>query len=273
MTQLSSVCPAACNWVRIVPKTCNALLCQLPFRLILALHVSVIGTTQDDGWSRQCSKKKSWMNEHYSQGEFYNHLHAVAMSDEKVWKRWCRTFHWLRGTPKRTRCSLCPGFHSKVWKKSQLIQHERSKVHSTSAGRCCCPDAEAFRQMFHERSNGTSLRQSKHGLSKSVKLMWVSNEAIKEIVKTRVQRCLTASLSQDAQGSSLGVRMTVVSFAKGHELRESCDAVWWCLGKSWWHHWLNIWVHFLGHLLLALFPKARNDSSLPILPWRFWRAS
>ena len=165
------------------------------------------------------------MNEHYSQGEFYNHLHAVAMSDEKVWKRWCRTFHWLRGTPKRTRCSLCPGFHSKVWKKSQLIQHERSKVHSTSAGRCCCPDAEAFRQMFHERSNGTSLRQSKHGLSKSVKLMWVSNEAIKEIIKTRVQRCLTASLSQDAQGSSLGVRMTVVSFAKGHELRESCDAV------------------------------------------------
>ncbi|CAL1167388.1 unnamed protein product [Cladocopium goreaui] len=139
------------------------------------------------------------------------------MSDEKVWKRWCRTFHWLRGTPKRSRCSLCPGFQSKVWKKSQLIQHERSKVHSTSAGRCCCPDAEAFRQMFDERNNGTSLRKSKHGLSKSVKLMWVSNEAIKEIVKARVQRCLTASLSQDGQGSSLGVRMTVVSFAKGEE--------------------------------------------------------
>ena len=147
------------------------------------------------------------------------------MSDEKVWKRWCRTFHWLRGTPKRSRCSLCPGFESKVWKKSQLIQHERSKLHSSAAGRCCCPDAEAFRQLFCERNSGTSLRKSKHGLSKSVKLMWVANEAIKDLVKTRVQRCLTASLSQDGQGSSLGVRMTLVSFGKGHELRESCDAV------------------------------------------------
>ena len=137
------------------------------------------------------------------------------MPGEDVWKRWRRKFDWLRGSPRRARCALCPDFLCHAWKKSLLIQHERSKLHASSAGRSCCPSSAAFENMVAERRKGTSLRKSREGPFKTVKMLWCANEAVKEVLKTKIQRCITASISQDGQGASLGVRMCVVSHGKG----------------------------------------------------------
>ena len=47
-------------------------------------------------------------------------------------------------------------------------------------------------------------------------MMWCANEAIKDLIKKRVQRCITASISQDGQGATLGVRMCVISHGSGN---------------------------------------------------------
>ena len=83
------------------------------------------------------------------------------MIGEKRWKRWCRQFRWLRGCPGNAKCSTCPSYECNVYMRSQLMSHERSKLH-TSKGASACPDVKEFGQIIQERQNGVSLRRSEH---------------------------------------------------------------------------------------------------------------
>lgn len=116
------------------------------------------------------------------------------MPSDELWKRWQKKFDWLRGIPERSKCALCPDFQTKIWKKSQLIQHEQGKKHSLAAGRSCCPDEGSFGKVLSERINGISLRKSSAGRYKTIKMMWCMNEAVKNIVKKRaLHNCIHQS--------------------------------------------------------------------------------
>ena len=137
------------------------------------------------------------------------------MIGEKRWKRWCRQFRWLRGCPGNAKCSTCPSYECNVYMRSQLMSHERSKLH-TSKGASACPDVKEFGQIIQERQNGVSLRRSEHGPQKAIKMLWCTSESIKEILKTRMSHGLvTASISQDGQGAGLGVRACIISCQQG----------------------------------------------------------
>jgi hypothetical protein len=41
--------------------------------------------------------------------------------------------------------------------------------------------------------------------------MWCANEALKDIIKLRIRKGVTASLTQDGQGATLSVRMCTIS--------------------------------------------------------------
>ena len=91
------------------------------------------------------------------------------------------------------------------------MQHAQSKGHMTS-GASSCPSASDFGMMIDERFRGTSLRKSKLGPHKSLKMMWCAHEAIKDLTKARANRGLiSASVSQDGQGTGLGVRACFVT--------------------------------------------------------------
>ena len=127
------------------------------------------------------------------------------------WKKWQRQFPWLKGTPERARCSQCPNFECPVYQRCQLTQHEKSKTH-LSAGGSSCPTSTEFDQVINERCKGTSLRRSHRGPHQSAKMLWCLSEAVKDLVKKQVrQGILSASISQDSQGSTIGVRLCVVA--------------------------------------------------------------
>ena len=125
------------------------------------------------------------------------------------WKQWSLQFPWLRGNHRAARCAQCPDFYCKRPQKCQLVQHEGSRKHTASCSGS--PSVETFSKMLDERSKGVSLRSSAAGRSKSVKMMWCCNEALKDIIKLRVRKGVTSSLTQDGQGSTLSVRMCTVS--------------------------------------------------------------
>ena len=134
------------------------------------------------------------------------------MVAKKQWLKWKKQFPWLQGRPSCAKCCHCRDFQSVViYQRSQLLQHHNSKVHS-SAGASTCPTEAEFGQLLDERFASTSLRKSKLGPHKSVKMLWCVHEGIKDITKARVNRGLiTASISQDGQGAGLGVRACLVN--------------------------------------------------------------
>ena len=133
------------------------------------------------------------------------------MLDKRRWKKWQRQFRWLSGTQKRARCTQCPAFDWAVYQKGQLTQHQNSKLH-LSNGQFACPSVSDFAQLVKERMTGISLRKSKLGPYKSLNMLWCLNEGVKDLVK---QRCngglITASVSQDGQGASVGARLCIVT--------------------------------------------------------------
>ena len=136
---------------------------------------------------------------------------SMVVASKKQWKKWQRQFDWLQGGPTCAKCRHCRDFESVIYQRSQLLQHEKSKVHRT-AGACTCPSETEFGQMIDERFAGTSLRKSKLGPHKSLKMLWCTHEAIKDITKARVNRGLiSASISQDGQGAGLGIRACLVT--------------------------------------------------------------
>lgn len=135
----------------------------------------------------------------------------MVVASKKQWETWQRQFDWLQGGPTCAKCRHCRDFESVIYQRSQLLQHENSKVHRT-AGACTCPSETEFGQMIDERFAGTSLRKSKLGPHKSLKMLWCMHEAIKDITKARVNRGLiSAFISQDGQGAGLGIRACLVT--------------------------------------------------------------
>lgn len=129
---------------------------------------------------------------------------------EQQWKRWSRQFPWLRGNHRSARCAWCLDFRCKSPQKSQLLQHERGKLHAAAGS--TCPTAEQFISCIDERmKTNVSLRRSSAGSHKSIKLMWCLSEALKDITKQRIRSGLTSAITQDGQGSSLGIRLSTVS--------------------------------------------------------------
>ena len=133
------------------------------------------------------------------------------MVETHLWKKWKREFRWLRGTPKSAKCSQCPRFSCAIGQRCQLVQHEKSKLH-LSSGDSACPTVQQFSQLIDERAKGISLRSSEQGSFKSLKMLWCLDEAVKDLVKQRVRTGLvSASVSQDGQGASIGVRLCLVT--------------------------------------------------------------
>ena len=74
-----------------------------------------------------------------------------------------------------------------------------------------CPSTSDFEKVLSERMKVTSLRRSSLGPHKAVKILWCANEATKDLLKSRMKKgTVTASVSQDAQGATVGVRMCFV---------------------------------------------------------------
>lgn len=80
----------------------------------------------------------------------------------------------------------------------------------------CSPSLTEFQTMVQERSDGTSLRKSSAGFFKSLKMLWCANEAVKDLIKKRISKVVTASITQDGQGATVGIRMCVVSQGLRH---------------------------------------------------------
>lgn len=98
-----------------------------------------------------------------------------------------------------------------MYQKGQLLQHERSLQHSSS-GKLSAPSVSDFDQLIDERRKGTSFRKSKLGPHKAIKMLWCLNESVKDVVKQRIRHgLLTASISQDGQGATVGARLCVVT--------------------------------------------------------------
>lgn len=179
----------------------------------------------DQGWSRCFSVSWQWQvndNElcHWEPKPCQLSIIFVVPSDQmqpdakKTWKRWCRQFLWLRGSYKVAKCATCSDFSCKVPKKSQLAQHEKCKVHLAKGQ--MCPSASDFDKMLSERMQGTSLRKSSFGSFKATKMLFCLNEAVKDLLKKRVKKLITASISQDGQGATVGIRMCLVSHDDGN---------------------------------------------------------
>lgn len=136
------------------------------------------------------------------------------MVSVKRWKKFQQQFPWLLGNPRRGKCTFCIDWSCEVTQKWQLVQHERSKLHLSKGS--ACPTVSEFQKMISERNDGTSLRKSSAGSFKTLKMLWCTHEAVKDIIKKRMQKVITASITQDGQGATIGVRMCVIS--KGRRL-------------------------------------------------------
>lgn len=133
----------------------------------------------------------------------------MSSPENQRWKRWQREFPWLVGKFPNAKCTCCVGWRCQAWQRWQLVQHETSKMHRAKGS--CSPSVAEFQTMFQERVDGTSLRQSSAGSFRSLKMLWCTSEAIKDLIKKRIRKVITASISQDGQGSTVGIRMCVVS--------------------------------------------------------------
>ena len=109
----------------------------------------------------------------------------------------------------KMRC-VCADFCCRNPQKSQLLQHEKGRRHAASGSGT--PSWETFYlKMLDERQKHVSLRKASAGRSKTLKMMWCTNEAIKDIFKLRIRKGVTGSITQDGQGATLGVRMCSIS--------------------------------------------------------------
>ena len=131
------------------------------------------------------------------------------MSHDEQWKRWSKQFRWLRGSHKAAKCAVCADFCCRNPQKSQLLQHEKGRRHAASGSGT--PSRETFLKMLDERQKHVSLRKASAGRSKTLKMMWCTNEAIKDIFKLRIRKGVTGSITQDGQGATLSVRMCSIS--------------------------------------------------------------
>ena len=136
-----------------------------------------------------------------------------TMQPKKRWKHLCKDFAWLRGTPKLAKCAFCRSFACASPKRSQLSQHEKSKLHLSKGS--SCPSINDFEKVISERMKGTSLRKSTLGHFKALKMLCCCNEAVKDLIKKRINHMITASISQDGQGATIGVRMCIISLDSG----------------------------------------------------------
>ena len=143
----------------------------------------------------------------------WHHRTCLKSMTQKRWKQWCRDFAWLRGKPQLAKCAFCRDFACESPKRSQLTQHEKSKLHLARGS--SCPSTNDFEKMISERMSGTSLRKSSLGSFKTLKMLWCANEAVKDLIKKRIKHMITASISQDGQGATVGVRMCIVSLDHG----------------------------------------------------------
>ena len=140
--------------------------------------------------------------------------------EQKRWKKWKREFPWLWGKFPKAKCTSCIGWSCQAWQWWQLVQHEASKMHRAKGS--FSPSAAEFKTMLQERSDGTSLRKSSSGSSKSLKMLWCVNEAVKDLIKKRTSKVITASITQDGQGATVGIRMCVVSHGLRRLINKMC---------------------------------------------------
>ena len=89
-----------------------------------------------------------------------------------------------------------------------------------------CPSISDFEKIISERMKGTSLRKSCLGPFKALKMLWCANEAVKDLIKKRMKHMITASISQDGQGATVGVRMCIISLDSGGSVEIQSISAW-----------------------------------------------